>query len=92
MITLNSLPHIPTKAEVEKYFKNLKRKRKQSKKELLKKSFDYNFGEQDQVDIISYSGLEENTTYLQVGDKFVRTLFISGYPYVASTGWLNIMI
>lgn len=92
MITLNSLPHIPTKAEVEKYFKNLKRKRKQSKKELLKKSFDYNFGEQDQVDIISYSGLEENTTYLQVGDKFVRTLFISGYPYVASTGWLNMLI
>jgi type IV secretory pathway VirB4 component len=92
MLTINSLPHIPTKAEVEKYFKTFKRKRKESKKELLRKSFDYNFGEQDQVDIISYSGLEENTTYLQVGDKFVRTLFISGYPYVASTGWLNMLI
>ena len=52
----------------------------------------FNFGEQDQVDLISYSGLEESSTYLQMGDMFVRTLFISGYPYVASTGWLNMLI
>ncbi len=66
--------------------------RKPSKKALLKKSFDFNFGEQDQIDFISYSGLEEAGSYLQIGDKFVRTLFISGYPYVASTGWLNMLI
>lgn len=52
----------------------------------------FNFGEQDQVDLISYSGLQEEASYLQMGDKFVRTLFISGYPYVASTGWLNMLI
>jgi type IV secretory pathway VirB4 component len=69
-----------------------RRKKKTSRKELLKKSFDFNFGEQDQIDLISYSGLEENSSYLQVGDKFVRTLFISGYPYVATTGWLNMLI
>jgi len=67
-------------------------KRRVSKKELLKKSFQYNFGEQDQVDLISYSGLEESPSYLQMGNKFVRTLFVSGYPYVASTGWLNMLI
>ena len=76
---------------VEKLRKN-KRREKTSKKVLLKKSFQFNFGEQDQIDLISYSGLEENTSYLQVEDKFVRTLFISGYPYVASTGWLNMLI
>jgi len=27
-----------------------------------------------------------------MGDKFLRTLFISGYPYIASTGWLNMLI
>ena len=69
-----------------------KRKRKPSRKEILKNSFEFNFGEQDQIDLISYSGLEENSTYLQMGDKFIRTLFISGYPYVASTGWLNMLI
>ena len=58
---------------------------------LLKKAYQYNFAEQDQVDLLSYSGLEECPTYLQIGDKFVRTLFISGFPYVASTGWLNML-
>lgn len=74
------------------YLKRGRRKRKASKKELLKKSFQFNFGEQDQIDLISYAGLEENTSYLQLDNKFVRTLFISGYPYVASTGWLNMLI
>ena len=69
-----------------------KRKKRISKKETLKKSFQFNFGEQDQIDLISYAGLEENTSYLQVDNKFVRTLFISGFPYVASTGWLNMLI
>jgi len=67
-------------------------KRKISQKEILKKSLEFHFGEQDQVDMISYSGLKEEPSYLQMGDKFVRALFISGYPYVASTGWLNMLI
>src|SRR5438105_455585 len=67
-------------------------KRKPTKKEVLKKSFEFNFGEQDQVDFISYSGLEESSTHLQMGDKFVRTLFISGFPFTANTGWLNMLI
>ncbi|MDO8658757.1 MAG: hypothetical protein Q7K55_08500, partial [Candidatus Levybacteria bacterium] len=68
------------------------KKRKASAKEVFKKSMQFNFGEQDQVDLISYSGLSEEATYLQLGEKFVRTLFISGFPYVASTGWLNMLI
>lgn len=56
------------------------------------KTLEYNFGDQDQVDLISYSGLSEQGNYLQMGDKFIRTLFVSGYPYVASTGWLNNLI
>jgi len=67
-------------------------KKKLSKKEMMKQSFQFNFAEQDQIDLISYSGLEENASYLQMGEKYVRTLFISGYPYVASTGWLNMLI
>ncbi len=69
-----------------------KPKKKLTKKELLKKSFEFNFADQDQIDLISYSGMEESGSYLQMGDKFVRTLFISGYPYTASTGWLNMLI
>ncbi|MBI3887879.1 ATP-binding protein, partial [Candidatus Microgenomates bacterium] len=68
------------------------KKRRTSEKEVLKKALQFHYGEQDQLDLISYSGLHEETSYLQVGEKFVRTLFISGYPYVASTGWLNMLI
>ena len=50
------------------------------------------FGTQDQVDLISYAGLKEESSYLQINDRFIRTLFVSGYPYVASTGWLNNLI
>ncbi len=68
------------------------KKRRAAKKKVMQKAMQFNFGEQDQVDLLSYSGLSEEPSYLQIGDKYVRTLFISGYPYVASTGWLNMLI
>src|ERR1035437_8453114 len=71
---------------------NLLNHKKGKKKNLKKEFFEFAYGEQDQVDLISYSGLEESPNFLQMGDKFVRTLFISGYPYVASTGWLNMLV
>lgn len=51
----------------------------------------FEFGSQDQVDLISYAGLEEHTNYIELDGKYIRTLFISGYPYVASTGWLSML-
>ena len=69
-----------------------KRKRKQVKVKEPKKAVNFYFGEQDQMDLISYSGLKEENTYLQIGDRYIRTMFISGYPYVASTGWLSMLI
>lgn len=50
------------------------------------------FGEQDPMDIISYAGLEEQKDYLVMGDRYIRTLFISGYPYEAELGWLDSLI
>lgn len=50
------------------------------------------FGEQDQMDALSYEGLEEQPDYLCVDGQYVRTLFISGYPFVASSGWLDSLI
>lgn len=74
-------------------FKKLNEKdRRTSGNDVLKKDIAYTFGEQDQVDLLSYSGLEESSGHLQMGEKFVRTLFISGYPYVANTGWLSMLI
>lgn len=75
-------------------FRKIRRKkqRRTSRKEVLKKGLQFNFGEQDQIDLLSYSGLEESSSYLQMGDKFIRTVFISGYPYTAITGWLNMLV
>ncbi|MDD3940707.1 MAG: hypothetical protein PHQ01_04020, partial [Candidatus Pacebacteria bacterium] len=75
---------------LKKEFKKIKRKL--IKKQSLKKPVNFYFGEQDQIDLISYSGLKEEATYLQIGDRYFKTLFISGYPYVASTGWLSMLI
>ncbi len=87
---LQNAKRIHLKRTMKRLQKKLQYKNK--KKELLKKSFQFNFGEQDQIDLISYSGLMENSSYLSMGEKFVRTLFISGFPYVAGTGWLSMLI
>lgn len=50
------------------------------------------FGEQDAVDVLSYAGLEENTDYLCIDGVYVRTLYISGYPFVANSGWMDSLI
>jgi len=66
--------------------------RRQKRKRLAHQAVNITFGEQDQLDLISYAGLKEESSYLQINDTFVRTLFVSGYPYVASTGWLSMLI
>jgi conjugal transfer ATP-binding protein TraC len=50
------------------------------------------FGEQDQMDLLSYAGLEEQADYLCIDGIYLRALFISGYPFVASSGWLDGLI
>ncbi len=67
-------------------------KRRQKRKMLAHQAVTVAFGEQDQLDLISYAGLKEESSYLQINDRYVRTLFVSGYPYVASTGWLSMLI
>jgi type IV secretory pathway VirB4 component len=67
-------------------------KRRQLKKRLTNQAINIAYGQQDQLDLISYAGMKEEASYLQINDRYVRTLFISGYPYVASTGWLSMLI
>ncbi|MDQ3099474.1 MAG: ATP-binding protein [bacterium] len=59
---------------------------------LRKTTKHFHFGMQDHIDLISYSGMEEQRDYLIIENKYIRSLFISGYPYVATTGWLNNLI
>jgi type IV secretory pathway VirB4 component len=52
----------------------------------------FSFGQQDPMDIISYAGMKEQADYLTIDDQYFRTIFISGYPLTASSGWLNSLI
>ena len=56
------------------------------------KELNITFGEQDAVDILSYAGLEENIDYLNIDGVYMRTLYISGYPFVANSGWMDSLI
>ena len=62
-----------------------------NKKEKLRE-LNLTFGEQDALDVMSYAGLEEKVDYLNIDGVYMRTLFISGYPFVASSGWLDSLI
>ncbi len=66
-------------------------KRKRVEKE-KKDALIFHVGDQDQLDMITYSGLQEFTDHLEIDGRYVKTLFISGYPYTASSGWLNHLI
>ena len=67
--------------------KDWKQQRDERPKELA-----LEYGEQDHVDLLSYAGLEEQADYLCIDGVYIRTLFISGYPFVASSGWLDSLI
>lgn len=67
------------------------RKQQEARRE-RQKELDITFGEQDALDVLSYSGLEENIDHLQIDGIYLRTLYISGYPFVANSGWLDSLI
>lgn len=67
--------------------KDWRKQRDERAKELA-----FSFGEQDNIDVLSYAGLEERPDYLCIDGVYIRTLFISGYPYVAASGWLDTLV
>lgn len=66
--------------------------KKRRSQQLKHQAVNITFGEQDQLDLLSYAGLKEDTSYIQINDMYIRTLFVSGYPYIASTGWLSMLV
>lgn len=77
----NVISRIKRGAEVSK---RLNRERREA--------LQFHVGDQDQLDFVTYAGLEEQPDYILVDGRYIKTLFISGYPYTASSGWLNHLI
>jgi len=44
------------------------------------------------IDLIAPAGLKINSNYLQIGEKYARTIFIFSYPQNLTTGWLSPVI
>lgn len=65
---------------------------KSKEREGQEKSMAFHVGEQDQLDLITYSGLKEHPNHIEIDGTFMRTIFVSGYPYTSSSGWLNHLI
>jgi conjugal transfer ATP-binding protein TraC len=75
---------------ISKLRRKIKRMKNEKKKQ--RHALSFHVGGQDQLDIISYAGLEERPSHLVIDGRFIRTLYVSGYPYTASSGWLNHLI
>ena len=84
------IANISGKVNTLKIVKKYKQSKKRNKEK--QQAIKIAFGSQDLTDLISYAGLKEESSYLQINDRFLRTLFVSGFPYVASTGWLSMLV
>ena len=51
----------------------------------------YKAGEKDVKNVIAPAAIENNPSYLKLGDKFVKTIFLFTYPRYLSGGWFNSM-
>ena len=61
-------------------------------KRILEAELSFRVGEVSVQDVIAPSGMQVKTTYLQLGNMFVRTLFITTYPRYMHVGWFASII
>ncbi|MBI5621722.1 DUF87 domain-containing protein [Candidatus Falkowbacteria bacterium] len=61
-------------------------------KELLEAELHYRAGVTSVIDLIAPASLQVSATYLRLGTKFVRTLFVITYPRYISVGWFSPII
>lgn len=66
---------------------NLFKKQKQEEMESLATN-----QETGLVDLIAPAGLKINSNYLQIGEKYARTIFVFTYPQTLTSGWLSRII
>jgi type IV secretory pathway VirB4 component len=52
----------------------------------------YTSGERDIKNIIAPAGVEVNPSFLKIGEKFAKSIFVFTYPRYLSTGWFNLII
>jgi conjugal transfer ATP-binding protein TraC len=56
------------------------------------KKVSLHFGEQDAMDVLSYSAFEEHEDHIIIDGVYMRMMFISAFPFRGSSGWLDNLI
>ncbi|MEA2113731.1 MAG: LAGLIDADG family homing endonuclease, partial [Patescibacteria group bacterium] len=46
----------------------------------------------DTIDLIAPAGVKINSNYLQIGEKYARTIFVFSFPQTLATSWLSPLI
>ncbi|MBI2484197.1 hypothetical protein HYV71_03380 [Candidatus Uhrbacteria bacterium] len=68
--------------------KELEQQKKQLlEKEVLEQEIQYRKGTVSLRDVIAPSSFEAQSSYIRIGSKFARTLFVLGYPRYIYVGW-----
>ncbi len=55
-------------------------------------SFNFNGQSLDLTDLIAPAALKIDSNYIQLGEKYGRTIFVFSYPQALTTGWLSPII
>jgi len=63
-------------------------------KTLMKKQQQHHlcFSNQSPLSLMSYAGLLEKQDYLEIDGRYIRTMYIVGFPFVAHSNWLDGLI
>src|SRR6056297_1517716 len=83
------------KKEEGKQSKTRARKRKDIKeqeKEILKSAESYRKGLVTIKDLIAPSAMRVSPSYLELGEQYVRTIFVTTFPRYVNVGWFNSII
>ncbi len=82
-------PEAPKKMSKKQEQAMLERREHENVRSLLEEERIYQRGVVSIKDLIAPASFEVNSSYLKLGDKFARTLFIIGYPRYVGVGWAS---
>ncbi len=68
------------------------KKKLQIQKEVIEEEIFYRKGVVTLKDLIAPAAFEAQSTYLRIGSKYARTLFVLGYPRYIYVGWFGPII
>jgi len=87
MVNFKKLNNLDSSKEEDKYSQGQQKTNIDVTKDLIEEEKEYRRGSLSIRDLIAPASFQVNPSYLMLGDKFVRTIFVITYPRYISVGW-----